>query len=213
MVIKESTKSTPALKRSGMDIAFTSNELRKAVDRTWAAAATSPFLTKKIPKRKGADGIVKKASRRSNRVFSNHTIKTILSGASARAAAILSAESKDLRLKGQTEHDKYPYMVAMSKGALLLLEQAVSAAAAEAFETAVNVKNGMSKKTKHSKVSNKAMQIGADALNRKFSVASGFHTSGFVSRMPQKKPESSKAKEARKLAKAAAKPMPALEKP
>ena len=212
MVLKESSKTTPALKRSGMDISHTSNELRKAIDRTWAAAATSPFLTKRIPKRKGPDGIVKKASRRSNRVLSGHTIKTILSGASARAAAILSAESKELRLKGQTEHEKYPYMMGISKGAMLLLDQAVSAAAAEAFETAVNVKNGMSKRTKHSKVSNKAMQIGADALNRKLAVASGFHTSGFVPRMPPKKVESAKQKAARKLAKASAKPVPPLEK-
>jgi hypothetical protein len=135
---------------------------RERYNWMWNAARKSVMLTKKPPKDK--DGkTIKKYNTAGNlilktaRLSRTHGYKVLLSGASAEAYRIMSAESQLLRRKVDPESAYCPAMPTISDGALLNLEQICVAICQTYFGRAVGLKNTvpLSEKEKENKVEKK----------------------------------------------------------
>ena len=187
MGIKRSTKSTPALRRSMQDALHSQKANLNNFDRMWSTAGTCSLFLKKAGKGskkvKGSNGKAKKIMR-SNRILSNHTIKTLLSGGAASAASNASRNIATLRSDASSETTKYPLLPSMSKPAVLLFESFLAAVGSEAFANATDVMHAVKK---HRKVNGQAAQIGVDQLNSVMMGSTGFLPQRIIATQPPTK--------------------------
>lgn len=202
VAIKRSTKSTPALRRSMQDALHSQKHNKDNFDRMWSTAGTCPLFLKKSEKKKkvkGTNGKIKKVLR-SNRVMSNHTVKTLLSGGAASAASNAAKDIATLRSDANVETVKYPLLPSMSKPAVLLFESFITAVGTEAFSNAIDVNRAMKK---HRKVNAEAAQIGVDQVNSVMMGSTGFLPQRIIATQPAtSKKKSPKDKSSKKPSKA-----------
>ena len=204
VAIRRSNKSTPALRRSMQDALHSQKLNQNNFDRMWSTAGTCPLFLKKADKKarkvKGSNGKTKKIVR-ANRILSNHTIKTLLSGAAASAASNAARDISTLRSEANVETVKYPLLPSMSKPAILLFESFLAAVGSEAFANAADVSLAMKK---HRKVTSEAAQVGVDHLNSMMMGSTGFMPQRILATQPattSKKPLKLKVARADKPAK------------
>jgi len=177
-------KKTPALKRSLLNTLNASYQNRTAEKKMWSTAHTCPLFLKKATKKpyKMANGRMSPKFR-GNRALSTHTIKAMASGAGANASALIEEEAAVMRCDSSAEISKYPLLPSVTRSAAYVLEAACIAYAQTIFGTATELRRTFSKSkpgspdervAKHLKVSVKAMQAGADSVNKRIADATGF---------------------------------------
>ena len=194
-----------ASRKALLDVLGGFHNNRERYNWTWNAAAKSSMLTKKAPK--GPDGkTIKKYNTagklivKTNRLSRPHAYKILLSGASAEAYRIMSAEAATLRRKVDPESAYCPAFPTISDGALLSLEHFCVALCQTYFGRAVSLKN--SNKTTQ-KVTGKMQEMACAAVNEKIFTASSLGP-GLVRMAAPPKPKSNSEREAVKARKAAA---------
>jgi len=108
---------------------------------------------------------------RSNRVLSQGTVKTMVSGAAAAVGAMIYEEARALRCDVTPEDPRYPVQPSFGLGPHMSAELPLTAYIQDIFHTAVAMKNAVGM---HKKVSTEGMRIAADLVNQRIAGATGF---------------------------------------
>ena len=159
--------------RSSHQLRSDSATLKKAQNTAWSAAKKAPLFLKK-PKFVGTGKAKKRATmtrfgkevfvpQRSNRCIRSSTMKVLLSGAAAEAAAVLGKEAKALKTEVAGEANVAAALPKLSVGAEILFEHALVAYCQTICDSAVRLKNSMSI---HEKVSLGCVTAAAEIVNK-----------------------------------------------
>jgi len=178
MVFPKAAKDAPALHRGMLNTLNASYQNRSAITKLWGVAEKCPLFSKKVAKKVGDKG---KRRVRGNRALSSHTIKSLASGATANAVALIEAEAALLRNDTVKEVARYPVLPSVGKAAASLFETAVIAYIQEAFNGAAELKDAVGK---HKKITNRCMQVATDALNGRIARSTGLLPERVVTKMP-----------------------------
>ena len=147
--------------------------LKRSQNTAWSAAKKAPLFLKK-PKFVGTGKSKKRATmtrfgkevpvpQRSNRCLRSSTIKVLLSGAAAEAAAVLGQEATALKTEVAGEANVAAALPKLSAGAEIAFEHALVAYAQTMCDAAVRLKNSMNM---HEKVSLGCMTAAAEIVNK-----------------------------------------------
>ena len=110
---------------------------RSALNKTWALSAKTPMFVKKVNKNAA------KKVLRTKRVINGHAWKIALSGAALNAREIFKRDAEMLRIPLEKESTRAPWLPSLSKGALMLVEQAIVAYVQDAVKRAADVRDAL----------------------------------------------------------------------
>ena len=181
--------STQVTKRSERNMKNAQWRIKEDTNRAWGNALDCPLFKKpRIPgkdpktgkpkplKPDAKTGVVRET--RTNRALGSHTIKTLMSGATAAVGAQMHYDAMALRsdigTKGKNERyaesAKFPMLFPISPGAAMLIDQAFVSFNQEAYSNSRDIRDSLEI---HSRLTRRCAQAGMDILTAKLAASTG----------------------------------------
>ena len=180
------TPTTWSAERSAKNIRDDATGIARSTNSAWSVATKAPLFLRKaktvgVGKQKKRAMMMRKGEevpvpQKTNRCIKKVALKTMLSAAAQSAAATLKAEAAMMNVGYNGEAAVAAALPMMSKGAELALEHALVSYTQTIFDTALRIKDSMSKPKGdgsgdvvplHQKVTAGCMAAAAEIVNRK----------------------------------------------
>ena len=181
--------------RSGKNVRDDAVSVGRATNAAWSVATKAPLFLRKakyvgVGKQKKRATMVRNGEVvpipvKTNRCIKKVALKAMLSAAAQSAAATLQAEAEAMNTTVRGEAAVAAALPSLSKGAELALEHALVSYAQTIFDSAVRIKDSISKpksdgsgemQTLHQKVTANCMAAAAEIVNRKTFSSTGLAT-------------------------------------
>ena len=169
--LAHSKKDTRALnKRSVLNILSAHHKNNRVFDSVWNLAHKAPIFCKKPRLVKYTNKKTKKTEDRkimsAIRITSSHKYSTLASASFARHARSVGVMCDALRADHELEDSRAPALPRISPGFKMLLDQAMIAYTQNVISRAKLLQEGMQRQTKHKKITFRAVDVAAKAVDR-----------------------------------------------